>query len=896
MSALPTQIKSNLSGILPVAEACHILGLDTVTWVVRSFLHFRTTTKPPTNEDVTVLVKSLFYDPGDNDVPQNILANWNRLTRRTSGLDKPSFIKFMVPSPAAPFNAPGGHLGLFDCWVHALSASANNYAANGPNPLPPVVLLPDILIAVAVCREYRTIQALPRSNSPTEDLESRSDYATMMLSVLAYRVYDSYQKKGYVPRDTLHRFLSDVHGEDCYKTTSVRKMLDRMFDPTEGSDKPGQVILQHLTPGQFANGIRETSHNRHHILLDWMAILGDNMVPSKPLPPSVKTYLDALTASNRSLEFLCQTYGLANLYEIKRRFHSLVETNRVVQGDVMREAQEEEDKKAVRKPRHVISQDAFVNAVTTANDEMGHGGYLPIALAERVFQTGAYPIGEDDPSPCFWALFDVLQFGCDAVRQPGDKIRGDITSELPLMRFVFKVFGSTGDKRNLSRDQIGGMLLLLLEHQIFRLEVDRPPDVDEDNHMPPPIVRKPVLGESLVNVSAASMLSLLPPSYAKGDQIALSNLVDYCLEAAGVEGDELAFDAFCKWHYSKDLSGLPLSQRRVGPLLVELKLIASVFFGLPPTRASMEESLVIEIQRRHKYRYPQTDVARRGPRGTVWYILEEKWFTRWIGHVQRVGGNDSDIADGREVVGADARNLGKINNASLLADNGSLALKPDIRWKHDYEIVPPLAWSALQAWYDGGPPIHRAVAKYVPTNGPPSVHSRSPRVRIEFEIELFPLFVTVFMCDAASRGEARPFQQYAPVSRVSPVGVVLVQLCKGLDVDPKLGRLWMMESTHDEPSRHHNANVDVAEDWPLNLELNILEQRNRRTGSGSGEIAPSSKLRLLLELKDPISGKWPRGLDGKSWIFDEKARLGELSRTPGEPDTGSGIVGLYNMG
>ena len=55
------------------------------------------------------------------------------------------------------------------------------------------------------------------------------------------------------------------------------------------------------------------------------------------------------------------------------------------------------------------------------------GGYLPRALAERVFQTGACPTGEDDPSPCFWALFDVLQFGCDAVRQPGDKIRGDIT-------------------------------------------------------------------------------------------------------------------------------------------------------------------------------------------------------------------------------------------------------------------------------------------------------------------------------------------------------------------------------------------------------------------------------------------------------------------------------------
>ena len=37
-------------------------------------------------------------------------------------------------------------------------------------------------------------------------------------------------------------------------------MLDRMFEAREGSDKPGQVLLQHLTPGQFANGIRLTAH------------------------------------------------------------------------------------------------------------------------------------------------------------------------------------------------------------------------------------------------------------------------------------------------------------------------------------------------------------------------------------------------------------------------------------------------------------------------------------------------------------------------------------------------------------------------------------------------------------------------------------------------------------
>jgi hypothetical protein len=82
----------------------------------------------------------------------------------------------------------------------------------------------------------------------------------------------------------------------------------------------------------------------------------------------------------------------------------------------------------------------------------------------------------------------------------------------------------------------------------------------------------------------------------------------------------------------------------------------------------MEEALVIEIQRRHKYRSPQTEAARRGPRGTVWYIIEDKWFKRWGAHVQRVAGSDSDIDDGRSLVGADARQLPKINNASLLAE------------------------------------------------------------------------------------------------------------------------------------------------------------------------------------------------------------------------------------
>jgi DUSP domain len=892
MSPSSQQIQSNLSAILPVAEACHILGKDTVARVLKSFVQFRSPQRQTSNDSVSIFLKALFFDPGENDVPQNIMNNWNQLTRRSAGLEKEQFLKFMIPSAAAPYNAPGGHSGLYDCWFYALSdaGSKSGSNANAPNP---VVLLPDILIVVAICREYKTIQALTRSDSPTESLDSRADYASMMLSVLAFRLYDSFQKKGVVVRDTLHRFLSDVHGDDCYKATAIRKILDIMYEAPGNSEKSGSSFLPTLNASQFANGVAKTSRNRHHILLDWIATLGDNMIPIIPLSQSINSYLDALSASNRSLESLCETFSLANLYEIKRRFHSLVETNRVVQGDIIRETQDDDEKKPFRKPRHVISQDVFVNYITKPNDEMGHGGHLPSSLAQRIFQTGSCPSVDDDSSSKFWALFDVLQFGCDAVRQPGDKVRGDITAELPLMRFLFKTFAfSNNVNRALTRNQIGEMILLLIEHQFYRLEADRPTMEDDKNERFFPLEKKDIVEESLVHVSIVMMLAISLPNNSKEEWISVSTLVDSCLDSVGVEGHELDFESFCKWHYCKDPSGLPFSQRRFGPLLMELKLIASIFFGIPPTKASLEEALVLEVQRRHKSRYPQTETSRRGPRGTIWYILEDKWYKRWVSHVHRVMGNDNDIQDGRGVVGSSARNLGKINNTLLLADDGSLALKPDIRWKHDYEIIPPMVWSALHAWYDGGPPIYRTVAKYVPSHGPPSVHSRSPRIRTDFEIELYPLFVTVFMCDASSKGEARPFQQYAPVSRVSPVGVVLVQLCKGLDVDPKLGRLWMMETGTDDLSGL--INLDGPEDWLLNLELNIIEQRMRR--SGNFDASPSTKIRLLLEIKDTKTGKWPRGLDGKSGIFADRKRLGELSRTPGEPDIGNGIVGLYNMG
>jgi hypothetical protein len=57
-----------------------------------------------------------------------------------------------------------------------------------------------------------------------------------------------------------------------------------------------------------------------------------------------------------------------------------------------------------------------------------------------------------------------------------------------------------------------------------------------------------------------------------------------------------------------------------------------------------------------------------------------------MAYVQKVSGTDQDAVDNRDVLNASPRGLPKINNTGLLADNGSLALRGDIKWRQDYEV------------------------------------------------------------------------------------------------------------------------------------------------------------------------------------------------------------------
>lgn len=966
-------MKCHLSHILPVHKACEIIGEDVVLRLVNSLLHVRQqqqTSGPiiapsashseAIRQDAQLLVEGLLYKPPSKDeeernpVPNLILQSWKRWTSaRSLAMDKATLIQFIVPHMVQPHSGQSGHMGLFDCWVYALQGHSNSSAASyyggASNSL---VYFPDLLIVLAVAKQYRDFCTKPTEESSHMDLDdhpalgdSHLDHshgeegeeeapkpqvqnsekpedgeeelppgespAVQVMARLAFRLFDSYQKKGSVTRDTVHRFLTDVHGEDSYKKGPVKVLLDAMFEPSDAT--PGGSLQTALSEAQFVRQVQETINPARpsHLLLDWMSSLFCAMIPPDEVPASVAAYLDTMEHRPRPI---CDMYGIAEnrLFEVKRRFHSLVRTsndNGLIQSEPMGSSGDSSDDRpdsfiaaasmAVAQPKHSIPQEAFVEAASTANEEMGNGGFLPERLARLVFLAGCRndEAENDENKVNFWGLAHVLQFSCTAVRHNRSQPENP---DQPLLRFLFSIFqlaapGEYEDRRVLTRAQVEQMILLAVEHTEYRLERDQPaqPGLNDSKSSDMSFSERgdeTANGDQTVDSEVCALLGLLPPKVERPDnlgkvtKIPMKKLIDYTMKGAAEE-DIMTFDEFCQWN--NDVAGSGLASR-LGPIMVDLRLLAAVLFGVPPTKASMEVGLIGEIERRHKVRYPQTSVSRRGPRGTVWYIIDSTWLKDWKHLTDEVSRTDEDANDNRHTIKGPVRGLPRIDNAELLSPGGLLALRNDVRWKHDYEILPPMAWQALQAWYDGGPPIHRSVVRFVGGAGASkskqaSPHSAKAQIPTENEIELHPFFVTIYLCDTSSRGEARPFQQNYQLSRVSPMGVMLKQMCRELDVDADLARLWVMETGPNYSPRDE----DKPEDWLLRLDRNIVEQRKAR-----GVPANSTKaITLLLELKDPGTGLWPRGEDGTDWTFADDAEDDKPVT-----DLGDGVVGLYNMG
>jgi hypothetical protein len=958
-------MRTHLSHILPVWKACEILGEPTVFRIGTLLLRLRESTKQhglshaKIDEEMQIMTEALFFRPptvsaldsevqnnnNEPSIPPHIAASWKRwLHSKSLALDKATFLLFLVPDSVQPNT--GGHMGLFDCLVYALqghaiansnSMGSMSHTATGSN----TIYVPDVLIFLAICRSYRDYKieyrqrVLRTSKSKNDtgtngtegdilmDRSVREQKIVWTMALMAYRIYDSFLKKGYVIRDTIHRFMTDIYGEDSFKKPNASALLDVIFHVNSGSDPNAPTGLEAIVLEQpFCKRCLDTLRpdTGGHLLLDWVAVLGNAMTPLPAIPPSVNAFLEAMNSTRAPL---CQIYALTDhrLYEIKRRFHSLVQhkagnASSLIQGDPMSGTDETGSTVAAAAAasssstsaslpsshRNVITEAVFCKSCSQPNEELGSGGYVPESLAKIIFRQGCTNTNGNSSSgsgtaASGWGLYNVLQFGCMAVRH--DTTRRE-DPDLQLLRFLFHMFQQqiplannavvaatmddappfSGDTDVLSRTQVAYMVWHMAEYVEFRTAADRSPllDVDEESEERQ-LVDEEDVESTIIKGMTALRLGLVSKAQAEGT-ITIKEIVDQVMKETA-EKDAMTFEEFCFWNKSGEGK-----RGRLDPIMMEMRLIAAVLFGIPPTLASMEITLIAEIEKRHKRRYPQTEVSRRGPRGTVWNIIDAAWFKAWASLVKRVAGTKEDALDGRGDPRNDrVRGLQRISNTGLL-ESGSLSLRRDMRWKHEYEIIPPLAWSALQAWYDGGPPIHRSVVKFVPSHGSASSpHSPRGTVPTENEIELYPYFVTVYLCDATSRGEARPFQQNFQLSRVSPIQVMLVQLCRELDVDPDSARLWVMRNPANDSGGSSSPQNRNAEDWILSVDANIGEQRKKRN------VSKDEPITLLLELKDKETGLWPRGVDGKEWAFRDKSVT-----EPIPTDLGDGVVGLYNSG
>ena len=666
---------------------------------------------------------------------------------------------------------------------------------------------------------------------------------------ICFRIYDGFQKKGNVTRDTVHRFLSDIHGEETHARPHVKQVLDQMF-AVESSihtgipkntrsgqtsaninvnanvnvnvnangagkedDLPTRYVMQ-LTESQFIDAMQKTVHVAQeensptcaidHILFDWFVRLGGSILPhylsdmehfftSAPNNIGIGTLLQskldlvrsktadtAIKKLYRKFDIIDDGMGVGktinngsrlpasnhmHLFDVRRRFQSIIAKGNEIRGDsvkyennadaddkscsTMSSSLEEEghhlpieecDETSPSKtstlrigdlPKNAIDEDAFVHAVSTADNDLGHGGFIPTKAAQLLFQAGCLRSEEnirressrthlntlmntgagagardslqnssrklDGQEKNYWELHDVLAFGCNAVR--GELVDEDF--DIPMLEYAFLMFtmlssnefpGKSStvpatiettqqscnlDSRVLTRDTVGQMLILLLEHFSFRSQADSPEGEFVDNNIGNVIDKE----NAQVDASAAALLGLLPHSIddANTDDrrvVPLELLVNQVYIEAGKNNqdptDILYFTDFVKWckNYSDPHKSMEQNEQKIHPLLMDLRLIGSIVFGIKPVSPIMERVIVDEVRNRFKYRHPPTNLAKRGPSGTIWYIIEVIWWKEWLKYSKH--SRPSPLA--------------KIANNQLLVDNGNIALRAGLRFRYDFEV------------------------------------------------------------------------------------------------------------------------------------------------------------------------------------------------------------------
>jgi len=381
-------------------------------------------------------------------------------------------------------------------------------------------------------------------------------------------------------------------------------------------------------------------------------------------------------------------------------------------------------------PRNAIDEDTFVHTISAPDRELGHGGFITEKLARLLFRAGCFraeersrlqssqtnvetlvhlgidfygqrakgPSKVDVQEQNFWDVHDAVLFGCASVR--GELVADD--GEEPIFDILFLMFsllpsndnsvpttiettmeiGGGSGNRFMTKGQVGSMIMLLMEQFSFRVQADSPRvESEEDESVPTNFDGK----NGQVDAYAASLLGLMPELHGNEDtvnrqKVPLDLLVNQVFQEIGKDETDdsvcLTYDDFVQWaRASFDPStSIDVLDRKINPFILDLRLIGSIVFGIKPSSPALERILIDEVQQRFKYMYPPSETARRGPSGTRWFIIQKNWWDEWEGYSKTTL----------------ALALPKIGNDLMLVENGSLMMRPGLRFRYDFEVCASL--------------------------------------------------------------------------------------------------------------------------------------------------------------------------------------------------------------
>lgn len=304
---------------------------------------------------------------------------------------------------------------------------------------------------------------------------------------------------------------------------------------------------------------------------------------------------------------------------------------------------------------------------------------------------------------------------------------------------------------------------------------------------------------------------------------------------------------------------------------------------------AQERQIIEDIFLRHKRQHPTTHCTPRGPSGTDWYILQAKWWKQWL-HYSK---SDNPKTGATVCTLSPTIRLPPIDNHYLLKTN-SLALKANLMHLRDFELVPPLAWQALQSWHDGGPPIVRRTTPLEFCTAATVLDADSDNTKSD--VELHPWCLTITIWDAHRCG-MRPFQQWALVSKTEPLRQWLIDMAAILKRPVEDLRVYHILPMQEGDTAREADRILLDPALPICIQQ---QQQEHLSGEEDGVLEDSNEnihdvqitdeSTLMLELADAMTHTFP--LD---------TGIGATTAQPPPMHTSNHnypqpIIGLHNLG